>query len=111
MASPEETPNPIQKRLNEAIERVGISQRNLGVRCGIDPSVASSRVNHYCTGRHVPNFSVLARMAVVLKVPVAYFYTPDDDMARLLVSYYLLPARARKELARTSERLLGRNDS
>lgn len=86
---------------------MGVSQRTLGVRCGIDPSVASSRVNHYCTGRHVPNFSLLARMVVVLKVPVAYFYTPDDELARLLASYHLLPARARKELARTSERLAG----
>jgi transcriptional regulator with XRE-family HTH domain len=111
LASPEETPNPIQKRLNEAIERVGISQKTLGIRSGIDPSVASARVNHYCTGRHLPNFSVLARMAVVLKVPVAYFYTPDDDMARLLISYQLLPARARKELARTSERLLSGTSS
>lgn len=50
-------------------------------------------------------------MAVVLKVPVAYFYTPDDDMARLLISYQLLPARARKELARTSERLLSGTSS
>jgi len=107
LASHEETPNPIQQRLNEAIERVGISQRNVGIRSGIDPSVGRSRVNHYCTGRHVPNFSVLERMAAVLKVPVAYFYTPDDDLARLLASYHLLPARARKELARTLERLLG----
>lgn len=84
----------------------GISQRTLGIRIGIDPSVASSRVNHYCTGRHVPNFSVLARMALALKLPVAYFYTPDDDLARLLASYHSLPARARKELMRTSERLL-----
>jgi len=88
------------------MERVGISQKNLGILSGIDPSVASSRINHYATGRHVPNFSMLEKMAKVLKLPVAFFYTPDDDLARLLISYHQLPGRAKKELARTSDRLL-----
>lgn len=72
MATHDETPNPIPRRLNEALARVGISQKSLGIRCGIDPSVASARINHYCTGRHVPNFSLLVKVAAVLKVPVAY---------------------------------------
>ncbi|MDP3857298.1 MAG: helix-turn-helix transcriptional regulator [Stagnimonas sp.] len=107
MATHEKSRNPIPKRLNEAIERAGISQRTLGIRCGIDPSVASSRVNHYCTGRHVPNFPLLEKMGVVLKVPASYFYTCDNDTARLLASYHLLPARAKKELVRTAEQLVG----
>lgn len=86
--------------------RAGVSQKILGVRCGIDPSVASSRINHYCTGRHAPNFMLLERMAVVLKVPVAYFFTTDNDLARLLTSYQLLPARMRKELVRDAEQLV-----
>ena len=105
MASLDKTQNPIQKRLNEAIARVGISQKSLGISSGIDPSVASSRVNHYCTGRHVPNFGMLERMAAVLKVPVAFFYTSDDELARLLVSYQLLPGRVKKELAQALDRL------
>lgn len=85
---------------------MGISQKVLGMKCGIDPSVASSRVNHYCTGRHVPNFSLLLKMSVVLKVPVAYFYTPDNELARLLTSYQLLSVRARRELVKKSEQLV-----
>ncbi|WP_148044740.1 helix-turn-helix domain-containing protein [Stagnimonas aquatica] len=106
MATHEKTQNPIAKRLNEAMARIGISQKALGIRCGIDASVASSRVNHYCTGRHVPNFLLLEKMASVLKVPVAFFYTPDNELARLLASYQLLPVRARKELVRVSEQLV-----
>lgn len=105
MATHDKTPNPIPKRLNEAMARVGISQKSLGIRCGIDPSVASARINHYCTGRHVPNFSLLLKVAAVLKVPVAYFYTPENDIARLLANYQLLPVRVRKELLRRSEQL------
>ena len=106
MATHEKTQNPIPKRLNEAMARIGISQKVLGIRCGLDPSVASARVNHYCTGRHVPNFLLLEKMAQILKVPVAFFYTPDNELARLLTSYQLLPIRARKELAKTAEQLV-----
>lgn len=105
MASPPKSANPIQKRLNQAVERAGISQKNLGIRCGLDPSVASSRVNHYCTGRHTPNYNLLEKMALVLGVPVAFFYTADDEMARLLANFSSLPARARKEIVRLSDRL------
>ena len=89
------------------MEKTGVSQKMLGIQSGIDGSVASSRVNHYCTGRHVPNFRLLEQMAAVLKVPVAFFYCPEDDLARLLVNYSQLSARARKELGRTAERLVG----
>lgn len=105
MAAQEKSRSPIPRRLNEAIKRAGISQKTLGIRCGIDPSVASSRVNHYCTGRHVPNFSLLEKIAAVLKVPVAYFYTPDNEAARLLATFHLLPSKAKKELLRTAEKL------
>lgn len=111
MATHNKTLNPIPKRLNEAMARVGISQKSLGIRCGIDPSVASARINHYCTGRHVPNFSLLVKVAAVLKVPVAYFYTPENDIARLLASYQLLPVRVRKELLRRSEQLSDGSES
>lgn len=107
MATHDETPNPIPRRLNEALARAGVSQKSLGIRCGIDPSVASARINHYCTGRHVPNFSLLVKVAAVLKVPVAYFYTPENDVARLLANYQQLPVRARKELLRRSEQHFG----
>lgn len=53
----------------------------------------------------MPNYNLLEKMAVVLKVPVAYFYTADDEMARLLANFNALPARARKEIVRLSDRL------
>ena len=54
----------------------------------------------------MPNYTLLLKIAVILKVPVAYFYTPDNELARLLTSYQLLPVRARKELVKKSEQLV-----
>ena len=108
MATLDKTRNPIPKRLNEAMTRAGVSQKTLGIRCGIDPSVASSRINHYCTGRHVPNFTLLLKAAAVLKVPVSYFYTPDNDLARMLASYQALSVRTRKEAVIEIELLASR---
>lgn len=45
-------------------------------------------------------------MATVLKVPVAFFYTTDDEIARLLANFNSLPAKARKEIVRLSDRLV-----
>ena len=75
----------IARRLREARERTGISQRELGIRAGIDEFSASPRINQYERGKHIPNPLVLERLATVLKVPVGYLYTRDDLLAELLL--------------------------
>lgn len=92
-----ELASPFVKRLKEAIARAGISQKQLGIRCDLDPSVASSRINHYCVGRHHPNFNMLTKMATALDVPVAYFFA-EDEMARLILAAYSLSPRRVKAL-------------
>lgn len=76
---------PIPKRLRQARERSGLSQATLGVKAGLDPSVASTRVNQYERGVHNPGYPTLLHFAAVLGVPVPYFYCPDDVMAEMLV--------------------------
>ncbi|EPY4637283.1 helix-turn-helix domain-containing protein, partial [Klebsiella pneumoniae] len=51
--------NPIPERLKEARYRAGLSQRSLGLLVGFDPASASSRMNHYEKGRHVPDIDTL----------------------------------------------------
>ncbi|MDA6593724.1 helix-turn-helix transcriptional regulator, partial [Escherichia coli] len=51
--------NPIPERLKEARCRAGVSQRSLGLLVGFDPASASSRMNHYEKGRHVPDIDTL----------------------------------------------------
>ncbi len=82
-----QTINPFPIRLKEARDRLGISQRELGVRIGIEPDSASSRMNHYEKGRHMPDFATLKRIAEELNVPVAYLFCESDDMAEIVKAF------------------------
>ena len=88
----------IARRLREARQLHGISQYSLGVAAGIDEMSASPRVNQYEKGKHAPDFQMAKRLAAVLKVPTAYFYTEDDDLAEALVFLNSLSLETRKRL-------------
>ena len=75
------------RRLREAREVCGISQRNLGIDAGLDDFVASTRVNRYETGVHQPDLQTLQQLAKVLGLPLAYFYAEDDELARLIKDF------------------------
>lgn len=60
-----------------------ISQKDLGIKIGIDPSSASGRMNHYETGRHMPDLDTLKKLAAELKVPVNYFFCESEESATL----------------------------
>lgn len=78
---------PVPRRLKEARERSGLSQRALGIRAGIDPGSASARVNRYERGIHAPDYSTLAALGRALEVPVAYFYAEEEDLADIIRAY------------------------
>jgi transcriptional regulator with XRE-family HTH domain len=76
------------RRLREARELAGLSQRNLGIEAGLDDFVASTRVNRYETGVHQPDLQTLERLAQVLDVPVAYLYAEDDQLAAVILRFH-----------------------
>lgn len=82
------------RRLREAREAHGISQRNLGIEAGLDEFVASTRINRYETGVHQPDLQTLQRLAAVLDQPVAYFYADDDELAAVIRKFHV--SRKRK---------------
>ncbi|HPV45219.1 MAG TPA: helix-turn-helix transcriptional regulator [Methylotenera sp.] len=88
----------ITKRLVEARLASGLSQKKLGIAAGIDEFSASPRINQYERGVHVPDYSTVERLASVLNVPTPYFYTRDDDLAKLILRYGQLDAAAKAEL-------------
>ncbi|KVE68441.1 transcriptional regulator [Burkholderia vietnamiensis] len=94
-------------RLKEARLRVGLSQRQLGIDAGLDPFVASTRVNRYELGVHKVDFQFASKLAAVLKVPVAYFYADDPELAELIRTYGALPSRAKTRLLRSARELAG----
>lgn len=73
------------KRLKEIRLSKGLSQKQLGILAGIDEFVASTRINRYEKGVHQPSLDVAQQLAKVLDVPLAYLYTEDDLLARLVV--------------------------
>lgn len=75
------------RRLRSAREAYGLSQRNLGIKAGIDEFVASTRINRYETGVHQPHLQIQKRLAEALELPLAYFYAEDDELAELIVEY------------------------
>ena len=97
--------NPITKRLKEAREKSGISQKNLGIVAGIDEFSSSARMNQYETGKHTPDFNTLSRIAKILKVPTAYFYADDDLLAEIISLYGKLSKAKQKGLLTTIENL------
>ncbi|EOI3537024.1 helix-turn-helix transcriptional regulator [Cronobacter sakazakii] len=76
-------PNPIPDRLKTARTNAGITQKELGIRIGMEPSSASGRMNHYEKGRHTPDIDTLKRMADELGVPINYFFCENETTAEL----------------------------
>ena len=97
--------SPVAKRLKEAREAAGLSQKQLGIEAGIDEFTASARMNQYETGKHTPDFLTLKNIAKILNVPVAFFYAEDTQLAELLAIYGALGRDARKRIVQYVEQL------
>lgn len=78
------------RRLREARNRMGIAQDKLGVVIGMDESCSSARISRYETGIHEPPIATAGRLAMALKVPLAFFYCEDDRLAEILIHYAAL---------------------
>jgi transcriptional regulator with XRE-family HTH domain len=93
----------VAKHLKEARLRAGLSQKQLGIKAGIDEFSASARINQYERGKHMPDLQTLTRLAAVMRVPAAYFYCEDEELAGFILKFSAL-GRAQKR------RLLGSLD-
>ena len=91
----------VGNRLREARGRLGISQKQLGIKAGLDPSVASPRINQYETGKHVPDIQTAQRLAEVLAVPAPYLYAKDDLLAAWILAYSSVTPAVRRKITRT----------
>ncbi len=92
-------------RLKQARLRAGLSQEKLGKLAGIDPMSASARMNQYERGKHSPDYQLMCRVADILKMPVSWFYTADEDEARLQEVFYHLSPSIRQSLLTQAENL------
>jgi transcriptional regulator with XRE-family HTH domain len=93
------TRTTIPKRLKEARHESGLSQKELGIKAGIDEFAASARMNQYETGKHAPDFQTLQHIAAVLKIDPSYFYCSDDNLARIIRAYSRANRKGKREIA------------
>ena len=91
-------------RLAQARERAGLSQKQLGILAGLDPAVASPRINQYERGKHEPQIKTAKQLAEVLGIPAAFLYTDDDLLAQLLLQWNELSVRQKKDVLKSIER-------
>jgi transcriptional regulator with XRE-family HTH domain len=91
------------RRLKEARQAAGFSQKNLGIAAGIDEFVASTRINRYEQGVHEADTVTTTNLAKALDVPLAYFYAEDDRLARMILAFDKLSARGRDGILRKLE--------
>ena len=87
---------PFGKRLKHARLKAGVSQKRLGIMAGIEESNASAVMNQYERDTHIPKFATVRNIARQLKVPTAYFYADEDELAELLLIYGTLNTKNRK---------------
>lgn len=75
------------RRLRQARLARGLSQKTLGLEIGLDPGVASTRLNRYEQAVHLPDFPTLERLAHALGVPLAYLFAEDDALSEMILQF------------------------
>ncbi len=88
----------VAMRLKQARTLAGLSQKQLGIKAGIDEFSASPRINQYERGKHTPDYQTVERLAKVLGVPTPFFYSRDDDLAEVILRFGKLTAQQRRRI-------------
>lgn len=86
------------RRLKELRQQMELSQKELGIQAGLDPFVASARINRYELGIHKADNQIAERLAEVLDVPTAYFHAKDDSLAEIILRYHRASKKVRAEI-------------
>lgn len=76
----------------------GWSQAELGERIGLSRSTASTRVNRYEQGVHVPDLVTAKAMATELGVDLAYLFAEDQRLADFIKIFSRLSDEERNTL-------------
>jgi transcriptional regulator with XRE-family HTH domain len=77
---------------------MGIAQDKLGVKIGLDETVASARMSRYESGVHEPPIKTARDIAHALDVPLGYLYCDDDCLAEIILAASELPASDQEQL-------------
>jgi transcriptional regulator with XRE-family HTH domain len=91
------------KRLRQARTDAGLSQKELGILAGLDPFVASTRINRYEQDVHAADLVTSQRLAKILDLPLAYLYADSDRLARMIRAFSKLGIAQQEDVLKTVE--------
>lgn len=91
------------RRLRQARKWQGMPQDKLGVAIGLDETTSSARISRYETGVHEPPIATAELLAAELKVPLAFLYCVEDDLALIILKASQMSAADRRRLIKHHE--------
>jgi len=86
------------KRLKQARDLRGLSQRALGGMVSEDKNRGAVRINRYEREVHRADMDSAAELAKTLDVPLAFFFAEEDDLAEAILAFSKLPNEERARL-------------
>lgn len=89
--------------MRQARQDAGLSQKDLGILAGLDPFVASTRINRYEQDVHTPDQETAKRLAKALGVPLAYLYADNERLARMIRAFSALDVAEQERVLKTIE--------
>jgi len=89
----------------------GLSQKELGILAGLDPFVASTRINRYELGVHAPDQATAKRLAKTLGVPLAFLYADTERLARMIRAFSALDAAEQERFLKDIEPVVSKSPS
>lgn len=86
------------KRLKQARDFRGLSQRGLGDALGLGKRVGSTRINRYEQQASLCDMDTAQKIAREIGVPLAYLFAESDDLAELILAYAQLSKAERAKV-------------
>lgn len=84
-------------RLQTARKAAGLTQQQLGMEIGLEIDVAATRINRYERAVHDPDSDTAAKIADRLGLPLAYFYSDNEALAEVVLTFAHLPPEKQQE--------------
>ena len=65
-------------------------------------------MNQYERGKHAPDYQLMCKVAEILNMPVSWFYTEDEELAKLQEVFFNSSVEVKKAILTESEALLAK---
>ena len=106
--SPTTARSTFAKRLRDARTAAGLTQKQLGELVGLNPDVASTRINRYEKAVHDADWETAQKLANTLGVPLSALLAESDSLAEMIQLFSAL-SKAKQKRALVMIAILARS--